>query len=142
MTRRHVIIAAAALTALGIAGGVAYATIPDAGGIIHGCYSKNGDLRVIDTAAAKDGSCKQNETGLDWSQTGVAGPTGPTGATGATGATGPTGATGATGPTGATGATGATGRPGPRERPGPPGPRTRSSQTCRPGGRSPCPRRE
>ena len=54
-------------------GGVAYATIPDSGGVIHGCYKVNGDLRVIDSPSQ---SCAMNETALTWSQTGPQGPPG------------------------------------------------------------------
>jgi len=60
-------------------GGVAYATIPDSGGVIHGCYKANGDLRVIDSPSQ---SCAMNETALAWSQEG------PQGATGAQGLAG------------------------------------------------------
>jgi hypothetical protein len=84
------------------------ASIPDASGVIHGCYntslahgSPTGALRVIDTAKI-NGVCASWEAPLNWSQKGV---TGATGATGATGPTGPTGATGAKGPTGASGLT-------------------------------------
>jgi hypothetical protein len=34
------------------AAGIAYASIPDANGVIHGCYSKdNGSLRAIDPSS-------------------------------------------------------------------------------------------
>jgi hypothetical protein len=99
--------------------GIAYASIPDANGVIHACYNADtGALRVF--GKSKDfQQCNANEKALDWSQTGptgLTGPTGPTGATGLTGDTGPTGPTGAigeTGPTGATGPTGDTGATGP-----------------------------
>ena len=41
--------------AVGVGGGVAYATIPDSGGVIHGCYlHKIGVLRLdVDLLAAK-----------------------------------------------------------------------------------------
>jgi Collagen triple helix repeat (20 copies) len=88
-------------------GGIAYASIPDANGVIHGCYRKTtGDLIVIDSGGK---GCEEGWKPLDWNQPGQTGPTGPTGATGPTGTTGATGATGATGVTGATGATGPTG---------------------------------
>ena len=81
------------------------ASIPDASGVIHGCYnhslahgSPTGVLRVIDTAKP-DGNCASWETPLNWNQGGVTGPTG----AGASGTTGPTGPTGASGPTGAPG---------------------------------------
>jgi hypothetical protein len=95
---RGVLIAVTTIAALGLAGGVAYATIPDGGGVIHTCYLKSGGaLRVVDSPAS---GCKSNESPLDWNANGPTGPTGATGAAGATGATGPTGATGATGATG------------------------------------------
>ena len=79
------------------AGGIAYATIPDAGGVIHGCYQKKqGTFRVIDTDQSQ--TCSSSETSLDFNQTGPQGQPGTTGATGPTGATGATGATGPTGP--------------------------------------------
>src|SRR5262245_5967359 len=72
-------------------GGIAYASIPDANGVIHGCYkSDNGVLRVF--GKSKDfQQCNAGEKLLDWSQTGPTGPTGPSGAAGATGPTGETG---------------------------------------------------
>ncbi len=84
------------VVAIGLmAGGVAYASIPDSTGVVHGCYGKlNGALRVIDTA--KSQKCAANELALNWNQTG------PKGATGAKGAAGPKGATGPRGPIGST----------------------------------------
>jgi hypothetical protein len=80
------------------AGGIAWADIPDVGGI-HGCYKKvNGQLRVIDTDAGQ--ACHPSEDPLSWNQTGATGATGATGSTGPKGATGPTGPKGATGPSG------------------------------------------
>jgi hypothetical protein len=74
---------------LALAAGVAFATIPGNGGVIHGCYkSANGDLRVIDSSVA---TCKSSETALDWSQTGAPGPAGPQGPAGAQGPAGPQG---------------------------------------------------
>lgn len=70
-------------------GGVAYATIPDAGGVIHSCYGASGSLRVIDS---DDGdTCKPNETPLTFNQTGPQGPPGADGADGADGGPGPRG---------------------------------------------------
>ncbi|MGH2398174.1 MAG: hypothetical protein ACRDFW_14620 [bacterium] len=58
--------------------GVAWATIPDSGGVIHGCYAdQRGNLRVIDTEVGQ--TCGYNETGLVWNQTGPQGTTGPQG---------------------------------------------------------------
>jgi hypothetical protein len=61
------------------------ASIPDANGVIHGCYAKagtpsQGDLRVSDS-----GICKPTENPLSWSAKGVSGATGPTGPTGPVG---------------------------------------------------------
>src|SRR5262249_25842219 len=101
----------------GIASAV-QASIPDANGVIHGCYnisvahgSPLGALRVIDTAKI-NGNCASWEAPLNWNQRGVTGPTGPMGVTGATGPTGPTGPTGDTGATGPSGPSGPTGPAG------------------------------
>jgi hypothetical protein len=65
---------------LAVSGGIAWASIPDGGGVIHACFKNgSGDLRVIDTGTG--GACKPSETPLTWSQTG------PPGAPGAPGAT-------------------------------------------------------
>jgi hypothetical protein len=57
-------------------GGVAYATIPDSDGTIHGCYQRtNGVLRVVESA----GDCRSRERALDWNQQGPTGATGPQG---------------------------------------------------------------
>ena len=70
------------------------ASIPDANGVIHGCYntslahgSPTGALRVIDTARP-DGNCASWEAPLNWNVRGVTGTTGPAGPTGPTGPTG------------------------------------------------------
>jgi hypothetical protein len=77
-TRRGMLIAAASIAVLAIAAGVAYATIPDASGVIHGCYAKiNGQLRVINTDAG--GKCVGGEMPLNWNQTGPQGPAGQNG---------------------------------------------------------------
>ena len=88
MTRRLLCLAVMTAAAAG-AVSVATATIPDASGVIHACYSvlpQTGQLRVIDTAKA--GSCGRNEKPLSWNHQGS---TGGTGATGPTGPTGPSG---------------------------------------------------
>jgi hypothetical protein len=87
---------------LTVAGGIAYATIPDGDGVFHACVNgKNGAVRLIDPSdPGRAGHCKGNERAVSWSQTG---PTGPTGPPGPPGSTGPTGATGATGPPGLSG---------------------------------------
>jgi hypothetical protein len=88
---------AAAIAVLIIGAGVAYATIPDSAGVIHGCYDKNGQLRVIDSPGE---ACKKHETSLDWGQTGPQGPQGTPGAPGVPGAQGPQGPRGDAGPPG------------------------------------------
>jgi hypothetical protein len=62
---------AVAFTALLVAlGGVAFATIPDSNGEIHGCFKKaNGDLRVVSSA----GDCRNNERPIAWNQEGPPG---------------------------------------------------------------------
>jgi hypothetical protein len=78
-----------------VGGGIAYASIPDSNGVIHGCYkTQNGQLRVINTPGQ---SCNPSENALNWNQTG---PAGPAGGQGPAGPAGPRGATGATGPSG------------------------------------------
>lgn len=67
------------VTTLAIAlAGFVYAAIPDAEGVIHGCYRSsgllaNGDLRIIDSDTQ---ICNNNETKITWNQTGPQGPPG------------------------------------------------------------------
>src|SRR5437870_13046100 len=59
------------------AGGVAYASIPDSSGVIHGCRKTvGGYLRVIDSSVS---ACNAGETQLNWNQKGATGGRGPTG---------------------------------------------------------------
>jgi hypothetical protein len=53
---------------------IGHAMIPDAGGVIHGCYANGGALRVIDESGGE--VCKNGETALFWNQTGPQGPQG------------------------------------------------------------------
>jgi hypothetical protein len=63
-----------------IAGSVVLATIPDASGVIHGCYQRpEGSVRIIDDSET---SCRPSESPVSWS---VQGPRGLTGAPGPTG---------------------------------------------------------
>jgi len=39
------------------------AQIPDSNGVIHGCYSKNGGMRIIDNNKE---SCREQETAISW----------------------------------------------------------------------------
>ncbi|HEX3456138.1 MAG TPA: hypothetical protein VHS03_16065 [Gaiellaceae bacterium] len=113
MSRRRTsaLVAAAAVVAALAATGIAYATIPDSSGVIHGCYSKTsstslppGSLRVVDTGLGQ--TCGQNEVTLNWNQqgvkgaTGAQGPQGPAGPQGLGGQQGQKGATGPSGPSG------------------------------------------
>jgi Collagen triple helix repeat (20 copies) len=116
--------------------GVAYAAIPDAGGVISGCFKTadgtdgaKGDLRVVDAAGGE--TCKKNETALSWNQrgvqgakgeTGAQGPAGPQGEPGPAGPQGEKGETGATGPVGPQGDQGEAGPLGPKGDAGPAGP--------------------
>jgi len=71
-----------AIAGSALAGGIAYASIPDSSGVIHGCYAnKDGSLRVIDTGSGSTCDAKK-ETALSWNQKGPTGSRGPTGATG------------------------------------------------------------
>jgi hypothetical protein len=86
------------VAAMLLAGGAAFVSIPDAAGVIHGCYNgSSGGLRVIDSDRE---TCRSNEVALNWNQGGGAGPQGPQGPAGPAGPTGPTGATGPQGPPG------------------------------------------
>lgn len=97
--------AAAFAVGLGI---IAYASIPDANGVIHGCYKRaSGALRVIDEGVAQ---CDANEIPLTWNRTGLVGPAGPQGPQGLQGPQGPAGPQGPSGPE------------GPQGPEGPPGP--------------------
>ena len=70
---RRVAVAFVVVVAIAAAA-TAYASIPDANGVIHGCYnSDNGALRVF--GKSKDfQQCNAGEKPLDWSQTGPTGP--------------------------------------------------------------------
>jgi hypothetical protein len=104
MHTRRWAIGAIALVGLLVAGGVAYATIPDDHGVIHGCYTRSGgSLRVIDAGVT---NCSAKETALNWSVTGPPGPAGPAGATGPQGVPGPQGSQGQQGLQGAQGQSG------------------------------------
>ena len=84
--RRRGGLIAATIAVLAIGAGIAYATIPDSAGVIHGCYDQRGQLRVIDPSTGD--VCKNNEKSLDWSQTGPPGPPGQDGTDGTNGVSG------------------------------------------------------
>jgi len=73
-------VAIAAVALFAVAGGLAYAAIPDAAGVIQGCYrvstdDQRGQLRVVESAA----SCRSNESPIQWNVTGATGAQGPAG---------------------------------------------------------------
>ena len=114
--------AVGALVGMLLAGGVAFATIPGADGLISGCYEKRlGILRVIDAEAGK--RCTNLETPISWNQRGPAGQQGPPGEKGLAGDRGPQGPQGLEGPKGEGGPGGPQGVQGPQGEPGPQGPR-------------------
>jgi hypothetical protein len=60
------------------AAGVAFGAIPGVGGEIQGCYSKQGDLRVVNAAS----DCRKGEKALAWNQAGQDGQDGQDGQAG------------------------------------------------------------
>lgn len=88
MTKKVVVLAAIIFA---VFAGVAYATIPDNNGVIHGCYTpnKNGQESALSVFDSATGSCGRGETELDWNQTGPAGPQGAQGPQGPQGPPGP-----------------------------------------------------
>jgi hypothetical protein len=93
IARKRVLLAGTLATALCLVGGVAFATIPDRGDVIHACYAAStGSLRVVDTA--KGARCAAGEKKLRWNVKGRLGLQGPQGAQGSQGATGSQGAQG------------------------------------------------
>ena len=116
MRTRARIIFAGLVLAIALAGGVAYATIPEASGVINACYrtsldDQKGQLRLVDDPA----SCRNNELPIHWNQEGpqgIQGIQGIQGLQGIQGIQGIQGETGPTGPEGPKGDTGDTGAPG------------------------------
>ena len=97
-----------------IAGGVAYATIPDGGKVYHACMLNNvGTIRLIDPTLPSSNlmsKCSSSlETPVSWSQ---AGPQGIQGPAGAAGKNGVDGKDGLNGKNGLDGKNGVDGRPG------------------------------
>jgi hypothetical protein len=81
-----------AAVALAAASGIAYAAIPGPDGVIHGCLTASGGVRVIDPSAG--GSCSTGESALNWNVLGAKGPAGLQGTPGPTGQPGPAGSSG------------------------------------------------
>src|SRR6476646_10574416 len=97
------------VTLFALAAGIAYATIADGSGVIHGCYkTQNGQLRVVPAGE----SCLSSEQAIQWNQGGPTGPQGPPGDKGPVGDKGPTGDQGSVGDKGAVGDKGPTGDTG------------------------------
>jgi hypothetical protein len=125
--------------ALAVAGGIAYASVPNSAGVYTACkLNATGTIRLIDTSLPPThllGHCTSFETQINWNQQGQpgprgpigpAGPAGPAGARGADstvpGPTGAQGVTGGQGPAGPQGVKGDTGPQGPAGEAGPQGP--------------------
>ena len=84
LTRSRVAILVAGASLL--VAGVAYATIPDSGGVYTACMKSNGTIRLIDPSLPANHSmshCKSNETQIKWNQGGPTGDKGPVGDKGA-----------------------------------------------------------
>jgi hypothetical protein len=71
---RPAVLLAVGVLAGALIGGVAWASIPDGKGVIHGCYATASPhtLRVIDTAVTA--SCPSGTTALNWNKQGPPGP--------------------------------------------------------------------
>lgn len=85
LRRRRLAVVTVAIFA--VAGGIAYGSIPDAGGVYHACITRSGTIRVIDPDTDQ---CKPNESPITFNQTGDPGKS-PTVATVAAGAQCPAG---------------------------------------------------
>lgn len=65
---------ASIIVSAALASAVAWATIPDRGGIIHACYNTTtGSLRVYDSTVLRPEVCGPSEKRLEWNQAGRAG---------------------------------------------------------------------
>jgi len=61
---------------------LAYASLVDSSGAIHGCVNTaSGLLRVVPATTGKTAPCRADETPLAWNQTGPTGPPGPAAST-------------------------------------------------------------
>jgi hypothetical protein len=125
------VVAAAAATALAVAGGIAYATIPDGNKVFNACMLRaTGTVRLIDPSLPSSnplGHCDTRfETQVSWNQqgqAGAAGSSGPKGDAGPPGQQGLAGEAGATGPQGPAGPAGPKGDPCPATDPACVGPK-------------------
>jgi hypothetical protein len=94
--RRGLWLLAASTAGFTLAGGIAYATVPDSGGVIHTCFKQidatklgGASLSVVDSESGA--TCKVGETALTFDQQGPPGPQGLQGDPGTPGAQGPQG---------------------------------------------------
>src|SRR5580704_19189631 len=86
MNKRIGLVLAGVAAAAVLVGGTAYgavSSIPDAAGVVHGCYDSGGNVKVIDTSITA--SCPKGYSSLDWNQTGPAGKDGKDGTNGTNG---------------------------------------------------------
>jgi Collagen triple helix repeat (20 copies) len=99
------------------------ASVPDAAGVIHACYTLAPTAArpffLLDTA--RSAHCPLGFTELTFNQTGPRGPAGPSGLPGSPGPSGPAGPSGPPGPSGLPGSPGPSGPAGPSGPPGPSG---------------------
>jgi hypothetical protein len=119
MRWRDLVAAAIGGLVCALLGGVAWATIPDSGGAVNGCFQKvHGTLRVIDTTTE---TCSNAELPISWNQKGPKGDPGPKGLPGDPGAKGDRGPKGDPGDEGAQGPPGPAGKEGANGQNGQPG---------------------
>ena len=93
MVGKRLGIAALAVTLVVAGGAAAWGAIPDDDGVIHGCYDKRGNLRLVDS----EDDCSKVEKPISWSQAGEKGEPGPPGPAGPAGPPGPAGPAGPSG---------------------------------------------
>jgi hypothetical protein len=106
--------ASAAILAVVAGGaGIAWASIPDTAGVIHGCYPTNPSLKVLFLVDPATGRCPVGFTPIAFNQTGPVGPQGPQGSPGINGKDGTNGKDGVNGRDGTNGKDGSPGAPGP-----------------------------
>jgi len=108
---RRVAIGVAGAATLASAGAFAAVSLGNSGSEIHGCYDKQGRLRLLTSA---NDTCERNEKAIRWNKEGPVGAQGPMGFMGAAGPAGVDGAVGRDGRDGASGPAGAQGPEGPR----------------------------
>ena len=115
-TKRLIVAAAGTLLVAGLAGGVAYATIPSDTNVFTACTLKNvGTIRLIDPSLPSSSllsHCTSLETQVSWNQKGQPGAPGLAGAVGPAGPAGPAGKDGTNGKNGLDGTDGVDGNDG------------------------------